>query len=92
MSPIFVSIFAFSFAIALGVIWEIFEFSVDNVFGVNMQKSGLVDTMKDLTLDVIGAFFISFLGYFYLKYKKNNFVSKLINKFLKQNHKYLNSK
>ncbi|MBU1046511.1 hypothetical protein KKH36_01880 [Patescibacteria group bacterium] len=90
MSPFFVSIFAFSFAIALGVIWEIFEFSVDNVFGLNMQKSGLVDTMGDLTLIVVGAFFISFSGYFYLKHKKNNFVSKLINKFLKKNHEYLN--
>ena len=64
------AIFSFSFAIAIGAIWEIFEFSVDQVLGFNMQKSGLVDTMWDLIVDTLGAILASVIGYIYLKTKK----------------------
>ncbi|MFH1317169.1 MAG: hypothetical protein ABII01_06620 [Candidatus Woesearchaeota archaeon] len=67
LSPMFVAIFSFSFAIAIGVVWEIFEFSMDSLFGFNMQKSGLVDTMWDLIVDMFGALIVSALGYLYLK-------------------------
>ena len=67
LSPAFVAFFSFSFAISIGVMWEIFEFFMDTTFGFNMQKSGLVDTMWDLIVDALGAFVISAIGYFYLK-------------------------
>ena len=35
----------------IGVIWEIFEFTMDHVFDLTMQKSGLPDTMTDLIVD-----------------------------------------
>lgn len=35
--PIFVSICAFCFAMTLGACWEIFEYSLDEFFGTNMQ-------------------------------------------------------
>ena len=54
-SPLIVSIFAFSFAVATGVLWEIYEFAMDQIFGMNMQKSGLVDTMWALIIDCRGA-------------------------------------
>ncbi len=38
MSPLFVALFAFCFAVALGVLWEIVEFSMDNLLGLNSQK------------------------------------------------------
>ncbi|MGB2984539.1 MAG: hypothetical protein WBE26_01540 [Phycisphaerae bacterium] len=41
----FVAFFSFTFALGAGALWEIFEFGMDGVFGLNMQKSGLVDTM-----------------------------------------------
>lgn len=69
LTPIFVAMFSFSFAVSLGVLWEIFEFTMDSVFGVNMQKSGLVDTMWDLIVDSIGALIVSLIGYYYLKGK-----------------------
>ena len=67
LTPAFNALFAFTFAITIGVIWEIFEFTVDFLFSFNMQESGLVDTMWDLIVDVFGALLISLIGYFYLK-------------------------
>ena len=67
LSPVLVSVFAFSFALSIGVLWEIFEFTMDSLLGLNMQKSGLVDTMWDLIVDTLGALFVSVLGYLYLK-------------------------
>lgn len=63
MKPGFVAFFAFLFAVGLGAIWEIFEFAMDQLFGMNMQKSGLVDTMWDLIVDTAGALVISLLGW-----------------------------
>src|SRR3989344_3445159 len=45
LEPRFVALFSFAFALAIGSMWEIVEFSLDSAFGFNMQKSGLVDTM-----------------------------------------------
>lgn len=82
LSPLFVALFTFCFAISLGVLWEIYEFSVDAIFNTNMQKyalengllligkAALTDTMKDLIVDIIGAFIMSVIGYSSLKYKR----------------------
>jgi hypothetical protein len=70
ISPGLLAMFSFSFALALGTIWEIFEFAMDNIFGLNMQKSGLRDTMWDLIVDAIGALIASLSGYFYVKNPK----------------------
>jgi hypothetical protein len=40
---------------------------MDSLFGLNMQKSGLRDTMWDLIVDALGALVVSILGYLYLK-------------------------
>ncbi len=66
LSPLFLSLFAFSFSITLGVLWEIFEFSVDSTLGFNMQKSGLVDTMWDLIVNTLGALLTAYVGYWYM--------------------------
>ena len=58
---------AFTFAVALGALWEVFEFGMDQFFGLNMQKSGLVDTMTDLLVDAVGAFISAVSGFFWLK-------------------------
>ncbi len=89
LSPFFVSLFAFCFAVMVGVFWEIYEFSFDGFLGLNMQKfalengnllvgrMALKDTMKDLIVDTLGAFFMCFIGYVSLKYKKG-WIDKLI--------------
>ena len=67
LSPVFVAVFSFSFALSIGALWEIYEYFMDSAFGLNMQKSGLVDTMWDLIVDALGALVLSILGYFYMK-------------------------
>ena len=89
LSPLFVSVFAFCFALALGAVWEIYEFSADALFGTNMQKfalddgtqlvgqDALWDTMKDIIVDTGSALLMSVIGYISLKYKKG-WVEKLM--------------
>lgn len=73
MRPGFVAFFAFCFALAIGALWEIFEFAMDQLAGMSMQKpflgdpSGLTDTMWDLIVDALGALAIAISGYLYLK-------------------------
>ena len=86
-NPMMIAIFSFSFAVAIGVLWEIFEFVVDSLTGLNMQKSGLRDTMWDLIVNSIGALFASTMGYLYLKKEKIHVVDMLINKFRQKNPK-----
>jgi hypothetical protein len=40
---------------------------MDQIFGLSMQKSGLVDTMTDLIVDCVGAFIGAASGFFWLK-------------------------
>ena len=47
--PLAVAFYAFCFAMTIGTLWEVFEFAMDTLFGFNMQKSGLRDTMGDRT-------------------------------------------
>lgn len=84
--------FVFCFAVTLGVFWEIFEFLMDTIFGLNMQKSGLLDTMSDLIADSFGAMISSVFGYLYLKFKKNNKISYLIQKIIDINPRYFKNK
>ena len=90
LSPFFVALFAFMFAVTLGVIWEIYEFTFDGLLGLNMQKfmvepgdimlvgrAALEDTMEDLIVDTLGALFISVAGYFSLKLK-NGWIEKFM--------------
>ena len=109
MSPYCVAFFAFCFSMTVGVLWEFFEFSMDQFFGLDMQKDwivtainsvklnptganvpihvdvqsvvingeqwnlggyldiGLIDTMKDLIVNFIGAVVFSVIGILYLK-------------------------
>ena len=92
MKPGFVAFFAFLFAVGTGALWEIFEFVMDSLFAMNMQKqmlgdpSGLTDTMWDLIVDTLGALAITVLGYGYLKTARNeSFLERWIHVFIKSN-------
>jgi len=76
--PSTIALFSFCFAVALGTVWEITEFSIDIFIGPYMQK-GPVDTMGDLILDTGGALITSILGYLYLKGGKFRIFEKLMN-------------
>ena len=84
LSPLFVSLFAFCFALAAGAVWEIYEFTGDSLFGLNMQKclteygepligyAALRDTMKDIIVDAVAALLVSLLGYLSIRRKRQD--------------------
>ena len=122
LSPLFLSIVAFCFSMTIGVVWEFFEFGMDQLFFLDMQKDtvvhtistvmldpaggnvpykisgitetlvqgqelglggyldiGLIDTMKDLLVNFIGAVVFSVIGYFHVKYRKQkSFVARFV--------------
>lgn len=89
LNPNFIALFAFMFAIGIGVLWEIVEFTADQLFGFNMQKSGLVDTMWDLIVDVIGAFIISILGWGFLTNREeDSFLERWLEEFIANNPRF----
>ena len=88
MQPEFVAFFAFCFAVAVGTVWEIFEFAMDQIFGMNMQKSGLNDTMGDLIVNTIGALIISTAGYFYVKGEDSLLFDRLVRRLLERNFRF----
>lgn len=91
MRPRFIALFAFLFAVAVGAVWEIFEYSMDSFFGTTMQKpmlgdpSGLTDTMWDLIVDTLGALTISLFGWWYMHRGERWFMRVWIEKFIAQN-------
>ncbi len=91
MTPQFLAFVAFIFAVAVGALWEIVEFSIDSIVGARMQKamfddpSGLTDTMWDMIVNAIGAGFISTLGWWYMKRDRRSFIDIWIQKFIQRN-------
>lgn len=114
LSPIYVVIVAFCFSMTIGILWEFYEFTADNIFRTDMQKDrivqsissvelnkngknipikindiekteiyskdgtittiengyldiGIIDTMKDLFVNFIGAVTFSIIGFLYIK-------------------------
>lgn len=86
--PGLIAVFAFAFGLAIGALWEIFEFTMDFWFNLNMQKSGLRDTMWDLIVDAIGAGVASIIGYIYLKHRIWDPFDALISWFLEANPRF----
>lgn len=85
-SPFIIGLFTFSFGLAFGAVWEIFEFSADSLFGTNMQRNGLNDTMWDLIVDAIGSMFVAVIGYDIIKHnKEDGFIYDAINRYIKTN-------
>ena len=127
LSPFFMAVTAFCFSMTIGVLWEFFEFSMDQFILVDMQKDtiintistvnldpshgttavvvkgiqdvilvlddgtqmplglggyldvGIIDTMKDLFVNFIGAVVFSTIGYFYVKGRgKGSFAPRFI--------------
>lgn len=122
LSPVFLALVAFCFSMTIGVLWEFFEFSMDSLFNLDMQKDtivmhfgsvnfdptggnspqyigeiasssivtsggevytvngyldiGLIDTMKDLFVNFIGAVVFSIIGFFYIKKRGKGAIAK----------------
>ncbi len=86
-TPMIVATYSFCFALAVGTLWEIFEFSLDQLFSFNLQHGSLGDTMLDLIFIALGAFSVSSIGYRYIIQGRVDFISKLITNFIDKNPK-----
>jgi len=51
LSPLYLAIAAFCFSMTIGVMWEFFEYSVDRVFKLDMQKDEIVYNISSVSLD-----------------------------------------
>lgn len=54
LSPLFAAIVAFCFSMTIGVVWEFFEFGMDQIVGYDMQKDTIIHTIRSVTLDPAG--------------------------------------
>ncbi len=82
LSPAFIALFAFCFALSCGAVWEIYEYTFDGLLGLNMQKfitasgevltghAALRDTMKDIIVDALAALAMSIIGYVSIKARR----------------------
>jgi len=100
-SPKIVAIFSFCFALAIGALWEIIEFTIDRSFGLSLQsgkffwassQGNLADTMKDLIDDSIGGLFSAVMGYMYLKKNSGIVVKQMAKEFKKDNPRFFKKK
>jgi hypothetical protein len=71
----------------VGAIWEVFEFTMDLFFGLNMQKSGLDDTMGDLIINAVGGLIASLTGYFYLVRNSAGLLGRALGQFIQMNQR-----
>lgn len=51
LSPIYVALAAFCFSMTVGVLWEFFEFGMDRLFHLDMQKDTVVQSIASVMLD-----------------------------------------
>lgn len=54
LSPLFTAIVAFCFSMTIGVMWEFFEFGMDQLGGFDMQKDTVVHSIRSVMLDPAG--------------------------------------
>ena len=62
-------IFIVLFSISLSCLWEVAEFTIDNIFKSDMQRrlTGVYDTMKDIIVAILGN--ILFVIWYFYEYK-----------------------
>jgi len=51
LSPFFMAVVAFCFSMTIGVLWEFFEFSMDQLALFDMQKDTVIHTISTVNLD-----------------------------------------
>ena len=54
LSPLYLTLVAFCVSMTVGVLWEFFEFAMDELAGTDMQKDFIVQTIRSCKLDPAG--------------------------------------
>jgi len=86
--PWALALISFCIAMTVGSVWEIFEFLMDRSFGLNMQKSGLNDTMGDLIINAVGGSVAAITGFFYLRGHRRGVLNRFIRQFMLVNKRF----
>ena len=82
LSPALAAMFGLAFSVMLLTGWEFYEFTMDRLYGLNLQRSGfnteagLIDTMIDLIIGAAG----SLTGMFITAFSKAGFFKKKVKK------------
>ncbi len=69
MSPVMLCFLTFIGGFAFGNIWELFEGTIDWVFGENYMQQYIKDTLTDIHMDFVGSLLMSIISYIILKRK-----------------------
>ncbi len=78
LSPALAAFFSLTFSMFIAVAWELYEFTMDRVYGYELQTSqilseiGLRDTMEDTVCCVVG----SVIGMFAVAFYRNGIIGK----------------
>ena len=56
LSPVFVALVSFCFAMTVGVVWEFFEYAADSILNTDMQKDTIVTKISSVNLTNANAF------------------------------------
>lgn len=91
MSLWWIAFFTFCVGLATGVLWEFYEFGMDQFFGKEMQH-GNFDTMTDLMTDALGAVIVAVGGYYHLKNVKVSLFTRAVHRFIAHNPKLFSKK
>ncbi|MBR5364606.1 MAG: hypothetical protein IK134_14940 [Oscillospiraceae bacterium] len=51
LSPSFLALVAFCFSMTIGIFWEFFEYAMDHLFALDMQKDTILTAFQSVTLD-----------------------------------------
>ena len=51
LSPLFLSVVAFCFSMTIGVLWEFYEYTVDRILVLDMQKDTVIHEFNTVALD-----------------------------------------
>lgn len=79
--PWFAAIFVFSLVLTSALVWEIFEFAVDQLAHGHMQY-GLVDTMDDMIDASVGGLIMAITGFIYYKYSRGLWLRGMFDAFV----------
>ncbi|MCH5190217.1 MAG: hypothetical protein J1F37_06615 [Oscillospiraceae bacterium] len=85
LGPAVSSFFAICFAQFISVGWEIYEFTMDSIYGLNLQRreTGVLDTMTDFCVCAAG----SVLGMLLVSFLRNGIIGKNKDKIREENRK-----
>lgn len=85
LGPAVSSFFGICFAQFIAVGWEIYEFSMDSIYGLNLQRreTGVLDTMTDFCVCAAG----SVLGMLFVAFLRNGIIGKDKQKIREENRK-----